>query len=119
MQDNGTKIFAQQLDELTRQSYQEVARMGSIAADLTQQRYLLDNIRNQIMELQQAKFAVAQEMLQIIGPPQTPPPLPHAGEVDSFVARIAERFRPELQGGHPLDPYDPITDWAHARRAAE
>lgn len=116
MQD--VKDFARQLDELTRQSYAEVAKMGSMSADLLQQRYILDTIRNQLMELHQAKRAIAQEMLQIIGPPRTPPPLPVANEYDEFVGQIAERFRPVQD--HPHDPYgDGLTDWAHARRAAE
>jgi len=117
MDEQNKRDFARQLEELTRQSYQEVARMGSISADLTQQRYLLDTIRNQMMELQQAKLAVAHEMLTMIGPPQSPPPLQNLNAVDEFVGRIAERFRPEPDP-HPSDPYD-IAGWASARRAAE
>jgi hypothetical protein len=112
-----TEHFTRQLEELSRQSQQEAYRMGSLSADLTAQRYLLDNIRNQIFELQQAKQAVAQEVLSLIGPPQTPPPLPRLDDVDTFVGRIAERFRPQPEP-HPSDPYD-IGSWAHARRAAE
>ena len=116
MQD--VKDFARQLDELTRQSYAEVAKMGSMSADLLQQRYILDTIRNQLMELHQAKRAIAQEMLQLIGPARTPPPLPTASEYDNFVGQIAQRFAPAPD--HPLDPYGSgIEDWAHARRAAE
>jgi hypothetical protein len=108
--------FGRQLEELSRQNFQNAARMGALSADLTAQRYLLDNIVNQARELYEAQNAAMREVLQMIGPPQTPPPLPRIDEVDAFVGRIAERFRPEPEP-HPSDPYD-IAGWASARRAA-
>jgi hypothetical protein len=115
--------FARQLEELSRQSQQELYKMGSISADLTQARYLLDNIRNQMLDLQQAKAAVANEMMSLIGPPKTPPPLPTYGsDVGGFVSRVAGHVS---QMGdamrHPLDPFEdvntePINDWLHSRR---
>ena len=116
MDDNTKQEFGRQLEELSRQNFQNAARMGSLSADLTAQRYLLDNIVNQARELHQAQNAAMREVLQMIGPPQTPPPLPSLTDVDDFVGRIAERFKAEVEP-HP-DPYD-IAGWASARRAAE
>lgn len=119
MDDDTKRNFSRQLDELTRQNFEAVARMGSISADMTVERYLIDNIVNQARDLAAARQSAMREVLSLIGPPQTPPPLPRVDEMDDFVGRIAARCSPYTNAEpHPSDPYD-IGSWAAQRRAAE